>query len=343
MSRTGVELKPAWQTVPPSVRQAVEGILGAPVRRAMRVWGGYGPTPTYRLRLADGRRAFFKGVNPDSNPFMRAAYGRELRVYRELAGLIAGWAPAFYGAFARDDWSVMLLEDLGRKNVPPWTPRLAAGIAQAFGRFHASTLGIPLPEWLPRPTAQTVGPALLWQGAQDPAWRQSLADLAGARSVEARHWLVESIPTLTTASRRLTETGPPFALIHWDLRSDNLRWVRSRLYLLDWPHAGAGHPEVDAAAFAQSVTVEGGPLPEAVMAWYAEAMPVRSELVDAAVASIAGFFADLAWGQENPELPRLRAFQRRQLKVTLAWAARRLDLPDPTWLDAIPEATQNAR
>jgi hypothetical protein len=32
----------------------------------------------------------------------------------------------------------------------------------------------------------------------------------------------------------------------------------------------------------------------------------------------------------------LRSFQRAQLRVTLAWAARRLKLPDPAWLSNIP-------
>src|SRR4051794_34491324 len=99
MSRTGPEPKPPWQAVPASVRQSVEQTLGAPVQRAVRVWGGYGPTPTFRLRLADDRRAFLKGINPESNDFMRTAFGREVRVYRELGDIIANWAPALYGSF----------------------------------------------------------------------------------------------------------------------------------------------------------------------------------------------------------------------------------------------------
>src|SRR5690606_35852963 len=69
MSRTGVERKPTWKSVPLPVRRAVESALGAPVARAMRIWGGYSGTPTFRLRLADGRRAFMKGANLESTPF----------------------------------------------------------------------------------------------------------------------------------------------------------------------------------------------------------------------------------------------------------------------------------
>ncbi|HEV2235583.1 MAG TPA: hypothetical protein VGR57_02885, partial [Ktedonobacterales bacterium] len=109
-----------------------------------------------------------------------------------------------------------------------------------------------------------------------------------------------------------------------DTRSDNLRFAGGRLVLFDWPWAGVGRPELDVAAFAQSVTVEGGAAPERVVAWYAERLPLRDEALDAAVAWLAAFFALRAWEPELPDLPRLRGFQRRQLAVVLAWAARRL-------------------
>ena len=85
MSRTGVEAKIPWQQVPRAVRQQVDLALGVSVTRATRIWGGYAPTPTYRLLLADGRRAFFKGTCRDSNTFMKQALVLEERVYRDLA------------------------------------------------------------------------------------------------------------------------------------------------------------------------------------------------------------------------------------------------------------------
>ena len=71
------------------------------------------------------------------------------------------------------------------------------------------------------------------------------------------------------------------------------------------------------------------------MAWYAERAPLRPEVLDASVAAIAGFFAHGSWRPDIPGLPRLRTFQRRQLRVTLAWAAQRLGLPAPSWLGGI--------
>jgi DNA-binding transcriptional LysR family regulator len=36
-----------------------------------------------------------------------------------------------------------------------------------------------------------------------------------------------------------------------------------------------------------------------------------------------------------PELPRLRSFQRLQMKASLTWAARRLGLEPPAWLEFV--------
>jgi hypothetical protein len=107
--------------------------------------------------------------------------------------------------------------------------------------------------------------------------------------------------------------------------------------MFDWPFASVGPAEFDAAAFAQAVAAEGGPTPERVLAWYEEVVALRPGALDACIAGIAGLFADRAWRPPVPGLPRLRSIQRRQLKATLPWAARRLDLPHPEWIDAVPD------
>lgn len=334
MARAGLEPKPPWRSVPLSVRQAVARTLGAEARRAIIAWGGYTPTPTYRLLLTNGRRAFFKAVSPDSNDFARAAHSREERVYRELVHLIGPWAPAFYGAFACDGWQVLLLEDLGPKSAPPWTTTLARRVARAYGDFHAATLGQPIPSWVPRP-ARYGAMTSRWAWATEPDALDRVSGLVNgaAEASTAMRWLEAATPTLAQVARSLDTVGPPYAFLHRDTRSDNLRWTPDGLRLVDWPHVGAGPPEEDAVAFAQSVTTEGGPRPEQVITWYAERIAVRPFALDAAVVDLAGFFADQAWRPAIPGLPRLRSFQRAQLSVTLAWAARRLDLPPPTWLN----------
>jgi hypothetical protein len=71
------------------------------------------------------------------------------------------------------------------------------------------------------------------------------------------------------------------------------------------------------------------------MGWYAEILPLRDSHLDASITAIAGYFADRAWRPPIPGVPRVRAWQRRQLVVSLAWAARRLALPERRWLTAV--------
>jgi hypothetical protein len=334
MARTRAEPKPPWRAVPPGVRAEVHRALGSPVVRGTRTWGGFAPTPTYRLRLADGRRAFFKGIYRESNDFSRGALQREARVYGELSGILEPWAPRFYAGFRHEDWHVLLLEDVGLQTVPPWAPAAARGIARAYATFHAATLGADLPAWLPQPQRR-LGHITWDRVVEESDDLQAVAALARDQSETALIWLRAALPLLA----RLTAVAPdlpgPYALLHGDTRSDNLRYRGGHLVLFDWPFAQVGRPEHDLAAFAQSVATEGGPDPDQVAAWYGERFPVRPEALDSAIAWMAAFFADLAWRPDIPGLPRLRPFQRRQLGVVLAWASRRLRLPDPTWVSAL--------
>jgi hypothetical protein len=321
--------------VPREVKDEVAKTLGSPVVRAARVYGGYAPSATFRMVLADGRPAFFKGINAASNEYMHRALPREERVYRELGRLIHPWAPAFLGSFKRLDWHVLLLEDLGPQTMPPWSPAKARRSARSFAKFHASTHGRQLPRWLSRTEHHDF--AGYWRNLSSSGELANTAALARRRSYEAREWLDVALPPLRENAERLTRLRPPHSLLHFDTRSDNARLQQELLRIFDWNFASVGPHEIDAAAFAQATEAEGGPSAERTLSWYAEVMPLRESHLDASVAGIAGYFADRAWRPPIPGVPRVRAWQRRQLKVSLAWAARRLALPEPRWLAAVAD------
>src|SRR5689334_17084949 len=139
MPHSGLEDKPAWQSVPLKIRLQTEAALGRRVVRAARVWGGYSPTPTFRLALDGGKRAFFKGIFGATNAFATNAFKSELRSHEGLSPLVGKWMPGFFGSFQIDDWHVLLLEDLGPKSVPPWTPGKTRQISSQLGDFHLET------------------------------------------------------------------------------------------------------------------------------------------------------------------------------------------------------------
>lgn len=328
------EPKPPWSAVPVEIRAAVERLLGARVARATRAYGGYAPSATFRLLLADGRRAFYKGLHPGANEHMRSALPVEERVYRELGDRLGGWAPAYLGSVAHEVWPALLLEDLGPAAVPPWTASAVRDAAEDFARFHRRNLDASLPAWLSRTDWQQF--ADIWSRLRTQGdGLRSAAALAGRRADEAEEWLDVALPVLEAAALRVRDIPPPYTLLHEDTRSDNLRLVGGRLKLFDWNWASAGPPEFDAVALAESVAAEGGPDPEAVIARYEVVLSLRPEAVAATVAGFAAYFSAVAWRPPPPGLPRVRAVQRRQLKACLPWAARLLGLPAPGWVRAI--------
>jgi fructosamine-3-kinase len=331
MSRTGIEPKLPWKQVPQAVRQQVALALGTPVVRATRIWGGYAPTPTYRLVLKDGRRAFFKGTFQDSNKFMKKALRAEERVYRELASVLGKWMPQMYVTFHMNDWHVLVLEDLGPQSVPPWTSQRTQAITHALAAFHQSTLGSQPPTWLSSPE-EDLAQENWGKTAQESQGFQHIAALAGEEAPQALKWLQQISPTIEYVMQQPNLKEGTYAILHGDLRSDNLRFHQGQLRLFDWPSITLGRPEWDMVAFAQTVTVEGGPSPEQVMMWYGEQFPVDTATVECSIAWWLTFFAHRAWRPEVPGLPRLRRFQRQQLAVLISWAARHWSFPSPEWV-----------
>jgi len=312
----------------------VARVLGSPVARAERVYGGYAPSATFRLRLANGRRAFFKASYPaPKGSGVRWFMDHEAENYRTLERFIHPWAPTFYGSFARDGWHVLLLEDLGPRSVPPWTPAKARKAAHSYARFHLKTLGKRLPRSLAR--TDYVEYARFWRALGKTGEIARTASLAGRRAADAEEWLAVAFPVLVGHERDLERARPPFALLHFDTRSDNVRIRGDRLRIFDWPFASVGPAEFDVVAFCQAIAAEGGPSAERVLGWYEEVLKLRPELIDASLAGIAGYFADRGWRPPIEGLPRVRRWQRDQLKECLRWAARRFDLPEPRWLEAV--------
>jgi len=143
----------------------------------------------------------------------------------------------------------------------------------------------------------------------DPAPFLSLGICSG-------EWLDYALPTL----REATETAPieGDALLHLDVRSDNLCIAERGAVLVDWNHACVGNADLDVAAWLPSLRLEGGPEPE-------EVLPGAPGLA----ALLAGFFGSRAGLPAPPTAPHVRPFQLAQLRVALPWATRELDLRPP--------------
>src|SRR3989442_15916096 len=94
------EDKPTWSQVPPAVRAEAERRLGSRVVRATRAYGGYAASATFRLVLANGRRAFFKaGYPPPPGSAAIFPIDHEERRYRALGPIAGRFMPRQFGSF----------------------------------------------------------------------------------------------------------------------------------------------------------------------------------------------------------------------------------------------------
>ena len=282
---------------PEPVARAEQLLGGEAVSWERVVSRGWSSAEHWTFALADGTRAFVKQASIEPHPGW-------LRQEREIFGLVTGpFMPALLG-WEDGERPLLVLEDLtpGAHWPPPWRPGDVEAVLATLGDLAgASGAGLP-----PFPD-----PWLEWRTvADDPAPFLSLG-------IASSEWLSRALPELLAAEERTPCSGG--AIVHGDVRSDNLCIRDGRAVLVDWNFAMRGNPALDVASWLPSLALEGGPPPD--------------ELADDAVASfaptIAGFFAAHA-GLPPPEgAPRVRGFQRAQLEVALPWACRVLGIEPP--------------
>jgi hypothetical protein len=280
------------------IEERVARLLGSPVRTLERIEGrGYSVSYRAVVELEDGRTAFVKaGAEPVTSDFVR----EEIRFYGAVE---APFMPAFLGA-DEDEPPLLVLEDLSAGRwPPPWTEEAVDAVRAALAAVAAT----PPPESLDPIEDEREWLCGGWAEIErDPMPFLSL----GLCSAE---WLEDALPTLRAAAESAPIEGE--ALIHIDVRSDNICLLERGAVLVDWNNACVGNPDLDVACWLPSLQLEGGPPPEQIL-------PGASGFA----AALAGFFGSRA-GVPPPETaPYVRPLQLAQLEVALPWAVRELGL-----------------
>jgi len=281
--------------------ERLQALLGVPVCELDEVrGGGYSTAFRARAELADGRTAFVKmGAAEPTSSYLRL----EGRFYESVSAPFMPVLLAFDGA----DPPLLVLEDLGAGRWPP--PWDEASI-DAVRTTLAAVAATPPPAGLPRVEEDRESLVGGWAMIErDPDSFLSL------RCCSSR-WLEGSLPALQAAAEGARIEGD--ALLHLDVRSDNICLAERGAVLVDWNWACVGNPRLDLAAWLPSLCLEGGPEPS-------ELLPDEPGFA----ALLAGFFGARA-GLPPPETaPHVRPLQEAQLGVALRWAAQALELPEP--------------
>lgn len=284
---------------PTTVDAVTRAAARAPARWTRVVGGGYTPAERWVVEFDDGARAFAKiGTTVLVEGWLR----REHRAYAEIAGhfmpQMLGWSDGSPPA--------LLLEDLTDAR---WPPPWDAGLVQRGLAMLQAVGSISCPEWATPVHTQTQ----IFSG-----WSHIAADpdpFLGLGLV-TRSWLLAALPTLIAHERPPELDGD--ALLHFDVRSDNMCFTSDRAMLVDWNAVGRGNPLFDLAAWLPSLSFEGGPAPEDVS-------------VEAGVfaPALAGYFCSRAPQPGIRDAPHVRRVQLEQATTSLPWAARWLGLPEP--------------
>lgn len=257
-----------------------------------------GGNERFSVRLDDGRRIFVKAAQAEHTA---AWLRREHEVYAHLSGSFMPRLEAF-----EDDpvYPLLVLEDLSDAD---WDVRwdeervalvraALAELARAEPPPNTRSVRETFPDFFGRWRVVEEDPApFLSTGIRSPAW------------------LERALPTLIAAADAVPTDGDE--LLHLDVRSDNICFREGAAVLVDWNWCSTGNADADVAAWLPSLAREGGPQP-----W--DVLPRAGELA----AWLAGVWAAVVGLPPPATAPTVRAPQRRQLEVALAWAERELGL-----------------
>jgi hypothetical protein len=225
----------------------------------------------------------------------------EHRNYQSLHGW---FLPEILGFDDDGERPALALEDLSAADwPPPWTNERVAAVLDALAAIHETQP----PDHLTH--RQRDGGADWRDIAADPVQFLSLGMCSAA-------WLDRALPVLVDAAAGAPIAGE--ALVHLDIRSDNLCFRDGRALVIDWNHAQLANPDLDIAFWLPSLHAEGGPAPDSIL-------PGAAGLA----AWVAGFFCARAGGASIPDAPHVRPLQIRQSRTALPWVARALSLPPP--------------
>jgi aminoglycoside phosphotransferase (APT) family kinase protein len=301
-----------WGEVPDAVVAAICERAGSPLASVRAAEFGFSPGFAGVVGFADGSRLFLKVMNGVRDPWSIDLNRREAAILAELPATVA--APRLKWTLEVDEWFVMATDVVDGDHPVATDPTHMAKLWAAFGELASVTAPADLPAF----HEHFEDLFSRWKSlADDPERAERMSTLGDAGA-----WALANLDRLMQWEVEGIEASAGDALVHGDLRADNILLSADGVVIVDWPWATRGAPWLDIAAYLPSHELNGSgacwenfhshPLSAGVSPRHERGM----------VATLAGFFAVTCTEPPHPALPGLREFQRAQAYPALRWLRR---------------------
>jgi hypothetical protein len=308
-------VRPQWPDLPADLRAAIAGRLGVPVVWSTTATGGFTRGFAAVLDTADGGRSFVKAARLVDERHLCDWYAHEVAVTAALPASVPAprprWTLTTVGYYVVCFGAVS-----GRVPGLPWSSSDLAATLSAWAATASA-----LASWAP--PADLFVPTLGDLARADLSWWQEILHgrsplppgAAVARDrVAALAGLEARLPVLADASPGLS---------HGDLRIDNVLIDRSgSAWLCDWNWLYRGPAWFDTVALLVSAYASGLDA-DALVAGHPTLASAPGDAVDAALATLSGYYLSRAAAPPTDASPHLRDHQRWSGEATLGWLAAR--------------------
>ncbi|WAP50434.1 phosphotransferase [Arthrobacter sp. ATA002] len=303
-----------WAGLPDLLRRRAAAHLGGTVSAVRSAGGGFTPGFAAVLEGAGSERIFAKAA-PETDSFIYPSYLREAEVARRMpAGMpVPVLSAAEQLTVDGTGWQLLVYEAVdGAMPGHPWTDRELQAIEASCAEAVRILKGFP---------RELAGEPLAGDLTAVPSGFLSVADGAPAP------WFLPGLTARHAAGfQELLALCPEAlageAVLHGDLRPDNILIRSGRALICDWNFLGTGAEWTDWVSvlpYAHS----GGLDADAWLQRSALTRGVPARHIDAFLAALLNYMIHSGSQPDVPSSPQLRAHGRHTARIVYDWCLRR--------------------
>ncbi|MGC4175854.1 phosphotransferase family protein [Demequina sp.] len=301
-----------WSEVPDAVVAAIGARAGSVVGSVEAAALGFSPGFAGVVRFSDGSRLFLKVMSGDRDPWSIHLNRREAEVLAELPGELP--VPRLEWTLEVGDWFVLATDVIDGEHPVATNAEHSEALWAVFEELASA----PAPAGLQAFHESDESFFTLWRTiAEDPGCVERLSSHG-----EAGKWALANLDRLVEWGADGAEASEGDALVHGDLRADNILLAGGRAFIVDWPWATRGAAWLDLAGYLPSHEMNGGDACWDVFHAHPLSRGVELRHERGIVAALAGYFTVMSTEPPHPALPGLREFQRAQAAPALRWLRR---------------------